>query len=249
MFVSKRLKKLSSNLLQRGLDDLDSKKLTIEDIRSARQERPELSGLTEEAVLLVLEQPAQWKMRLFLQVMGDEIQKYHYMRLHSPRQHVSNEKLSVANRSDISKVLDWHKDKMNAMRGNTRKLADVFNEETFQKALHKSSDHATDAPILIMSAIEMGLAYRKLCVWQVKVRSVNRNARLDRLCKATAAMADEALQNLENYAPHSLAKIKEAMALPKPGQAIDVDLTLKFTMSEAAVDTVANEMDKLADYL
>jgi hypothetical protein len=223
----------SSSLFQRGLDDLDNRTLTLEDIRQARREHPELNGLTEEVVRLVLEQPLQWKAQILFQVIHDEIRKHQTYFDGCPQVDLESKEYV-----SIESVTDWTILQMNRLQTLLDRADTLFNDLITPL---KSIKHPAGLKNIIAIALGVGVLYYDFMQWQEKVRKVNHAYELQGLIEALPQVIDPILQAMQEYAPTSLALIHEAISGVR-GQNVALNLTLSFDLDQNALNKVSQEL-------
>ncbi len=201
-----------------------------------------VSAISSKVLKILVDKPEGYEIRLFLQMMHDEISKYRYLKKDCT--HAITVK-SGSYLSDPRDIPDWLEEKF----FQVRKLIDSLNSIFTAFELYFGAPGVqSDIDGLHYVAFRYGEVYSHLLEWVIDVRSINVDDEFVKLISLFSELPLKAIEQIEAFPLQSLDMISRSLSYVTEGKkekGSTVKLTLHLTIDEDAMGKYNEEMDRL----
>ena len=215
-----------------------SERLTLK----ASVENEILSKLSGKALNLLLKKPDNYEMRLFLQMMSDEIGK-HAFEKNDVTYSVFIRKGEVL--EDISSFTSWQSRKLGELQRAVEMLNNLFSAYEFY---YGEPGVPSDIKGLYYVALRYGELYGYLLQWVIEVSSAEVCDDCKGLTEVFSRVPMSLISQLENYPGDAIAQVEQALSDVSSGKlkkGSHIDLTLKLSLDEDVQKSFYKELEKV----
>lgn len=230
------------DILKPQLSILFSESLSERLSLKASVENEILSKLSGKALNLLLKKPDNYEMRLFLQMMSDEIGK-HAFEKNDVTYSVFIRKGEVL--EDISSFTSWQSRKLGELRRAVEMLNNLFSAYEFY---YGEPGVPSDIKGLYYVALRYGELYGYLLQWVIEVSSAEVSDDCKGLTKVLSQLPMSLVSQLENYPGEAIAQVEQALSDVRSGKlkkGSHIDLTLKLSLDEDVQKSFYKELEKV----
>lgn len=201
-----------------------------------------LSKLSGKALNLLLKKPDSYEMRLFLQMMSDEIGK-HAFEKNDVTYSVFIRKGEVL--EDIQSFTSWQSRKLGELRRAVEMLNNLFSAYEFY---YGEPGVPSDIKGLYYVALRYGELYGYLLQWVIEVSSAEVCDDCKGLTEVFSRLPVSLISQLENYPGDAIAQVEQALSDVSSGKlkkGSHIDLTLKLSLDEDVQKRFYKELEKV----
>ena len=230
------------DILKPQLSILFSESLSERLSLKASVENEILSRLSGKALNLLLKKPESYEMRLFLQMMSDEIGK-HAFEKNDVTYSVFIRKGEVL--EDISSFTSWQSRKLGELRRAVEMLNNLFSAYEFY---YGEPGVPSDIKGLYYVALRYGELYDYLLQWVIEVSSAEVSDDCKGLTKVLSQLPMSLISQLENYPGEAIAQVEQALSDVRSGKlkkGTHINLTLKLSLDEDVQKRFYKELEKV----
>ncbi len=219
---------------------------TLSERLKLREELDEsiLDKLSGKALGLLLKRPINYEMRLFFQMMHDEIEKYSFAKNDCNYSIYIRKGQSLPTLQDC---LNWQTEKLNSLRQSVAMLNNLFS--AFEH-YYGEPGVPSDIKGMYYVAVRYGELYNFILDWVIDVKSVSVSDDYRPLLDAMAKTPMNVINQLEEYPVKSLETIEhslEDVASGRLDKGAGVSLTLHLSLDEKAQNDFSDELDRLRE--
>jgi len=230
------------DILKSQLSILFSESLSERLTLKASVDNEILSRLSGKALNLLLKKPESYEMRLFLQMMSDEIGK-HAFEKNDVTYSVFIRKGEVL--EDISSFTSWQSRKLGELRRAVEMLNNLFSAYEFY---YGEPGVPSDIKGLYYVALRYGELYGYLLQWVIEVSSAEVCDDCKGLTEVFSRLPMSLISQLENYPGDAIAQVEQALSDVSSGKlkkGSHIDLTLKLSLDEDVQKRFYKELEKV----
>lgn len=201
-----------------------------------------VSSISGQALKLLVDKPDNYEMRIYLQMMKDEISKYRYLKKDCV--HAITFKTGTRLRG-LQEVLDWHYNKLTQLEKTIfliNKLNDAFRQ------YFGENGESSDIEGLYYVALRYGEFYAYLLNWVIDVRSTDESNEFSRLVNLLSRLPMKAIEQLEVFPAQALEKINQSLTDIKKGKVekgSTISLCLSLSTDDRIQEEISEELERL----
>lgn len=196
-----------------------------------------LAQLKGQTLRLVIEQPLLWEIRLFSEVLAQELSEARHLR----RDLDYGVVFGTGERFDVSTVWDL------LQRKNTEMIRVISSlERLINVALSdamKPPGVPADAEGIVYVARKVGESYRHMIQWTIDYRRIDVDEELQNLITISSRMSTNAVREVEEFSQTLQSTIVKEIAEHKPG--VPRTITFKLTITAPPAEEVIEEMNRV----
>ena len=201
-----------------------------------------IKKLSGRALFLLLKRPDSFEMRLFLQMMSDEIERYSFAK------NDCNYSIFIRKGDfidDIQKCLSWQSRKLSEIQSSVEMLNKLFSTFEFY---YGAEGVPSDIKGLYYVAVRYGELYNYLLNWVIDVRTTRVCKECQQLNEILAQLPIKVITQLEEYPNASMKTIEQSLedvASGKLEKGSVVSLVLHVGLDEEIQSGFLNEINRL----
>ncbi len=202
----------------------------------AKPEKSEARGSLEsigpKALKIAREKSSGWEYLLFFQAWIDEVaRRSDQIRAYRLAEYGSQTRLDSAIVIPVSNFADWSEEKMRELQQLIGSANVLFNT-SIQEAVGKPGEPG-NAGAIVDVARELGQVLDGMLRWAKEVKSAILAEPFERMGSHLALFVNDVLDQFERFPAESLRKCEEALARPATGNAVPLNLTMTFRLTNA----------------
>lgn len=201
-----------------------------------------LSKLSPKALRLLLEKPESYEMRIFLQMMSDEIGRYAFEKNDCTYSIIIRKGEMLP---DEKSCMDWQVGKLQELTRSVEMLNNLF---AAQQHFYGEPGVPSDIKGLYYVAVRYGELYSFLLHWAMDVKGSNVCSECKEMFNVLAELPQGVISRLESYPEESLAMIEktiEDMNAGKVAKGTTVNLELHLDLDRDVQKRFYEEMAKV----
>ena len=208
----------------------------------SRVEDSIIDKLSGQALSLLLKQPTSYEIRVFLQMMADEIEKHSFLKNDCTYSIHIRKGVSLP---DVPSSFNWQTQQLTALQNSIDMLNILFS--AFDYFLG-APGVASDIKGMYYVAVRYGELYCYLLNWVSEVKSADVCEECVSLNEILAKLPLKVISQLENYPTESLEKISrslEEVSEGKRAKGSEVSITLHVSLDDEVQRQFTNEINRL----
>lgn len=213
---------IPQSVYARTLDEVERQPIPKAQVQKIRNENPEYQQLSYLAVRIILEQEANWRLKLFAQVLGDEIRKREDLH----RQMELGVSPDGSRVIDIQNFLEWFKTQNSELLVIIQELSDVLNNQ-IANVIQDSANTGEFLPVVEV-AMKVGMLYERALEWSIHTMKTQVHSAFQKTGRELPSLVRPALFELLVSGLNLTTKIEEAILSTPEGEAIKLSLTINF---------------------
>lgn len=230
--VSRDLLSVDLGLVTRGLTASERMQVTSREITAARANNLAFAALSNVAVKIAIEQEANWRHRLFAQIITDEIRQAGDLLTAFTLRKVTPQ----FNMLDSWQVPDLIKSKFDAFSAILDRLTLSYPDKSL---FAESEEPSRNFDGIIQAAHEYGIIYRDLLYWSLDIISWRVHTAFTSVQMQLAYSILPTITRLGFFGSDILSIIDNAaLACDEGGQKLSLTLTPEFHLPEGFMDEV-----------
>ena len=194
------------DILKSQLSILFSSTLAERQVLKTTVEDSILSNLSGKAMEILLRRPDSFEMRVFMQMMSDEIGKYSFLKNDCTYSICINKGVSL---KDPSKCISWQSDKLQDLNASIKMLNNLFS--AFEH-YYGEPGVPSDIKGLYYVAVRYGELYGHLLQWVIDVKSTDVCEECKTLNDLFAELPKAVINQLESYPVDAMKAIERSIA-------------------------------------
>lgn len=196
-----------------------------------------LAQLKGRALRLVIEQPLLWEVRLFREVLAQELSEAKHLK----RDLEYGVIFGTGERFDITTIWDWLQRKNAEMMRAVSSLERLINV-ALPDAM-KPPGVPADAEGIVYVARKMGESYRHMIQWSTDYKLIDVDEELQNVIDISSRFSTNAIREVEEFSERLQSTVEKEVAEYKPGVPRTIEFSL--TLSAPPADELMQEMDRV----
>lgn len=196
-----------------------------------------LRQLKGQTLRLVIEQPLLWELRLFSEVLAEEVSEAKHLK----RDLDYGVVFGTGERFDVTTIWDWLQRKNAEMIRAISSLERLINV-AFPDAM-KAPGIPADADAIVYVGRKMGESYRRMIEWAIDYQRIDVDERLQNLIKVSSRFTANAIREVEEFTLTLQSIIEKEIAEHKPG--VPRTIEFKLTLITPPAEEVIEEMNRV----
>ncbi|MCW3098855.1 MAG: hypothetical protein JWL77_4473 [Chthonomonadaceae bacterium] len=208
-------------LVSRGLNEADEIKVTRQQITDARANNPSFARLSNMAIKIALEQRANWKYRLFAQIISDEAQASDDL-FRALMLREATPKGSMLSTQDVVDLYVVKLENLITLIRACEALIGIQLNEAWG-----TFEQSGNLDLIILAAHEFGRIYRGLLNWSLDILSLQAHQSFDLFFRLLSDLALPAITNMAVFGPSNLNAIDNNQLSIVQKKSMDFTLTIR----------------------
>lgn len=186
---------------------------------------PYFESLRPKSLKIILEKPAAWEYRLFLQSWIDEVER----RTDIEKEYRAGLRVDVAESVVAIIAKDWMLTRLHELGGLIDSVNSLINVST-QKAFGKPGETG-DAEDIVWVSRMLGKVYENVLKWARRLRCAKVEAPFDKIVPELVLIVDDLISKFQDFPSVSLEKLEEALTNSASEEPVTLKLTMDLTLS------------------
>jgi len=231
---------IPQSVYARTLDEMERQPISKAQVQKIRNENPEYQQLSYMATRIILEQEANWRLKLFAQVLGDEIRKREDLH----RQMELGVSPDGSRVIEIQKFLEWFKTQNSELLVIIQDWSDVLNNQC-ANVIQDSANTEEFLPAVEV-AMKVGMLYERALKWSIHTMKTQVHPGFQKTGWKLTSMIRPFLFELLVLGLNLTARIEEAVLSTPEGEAIHLSLRINLEVGAHDLgDTMEEEFEAL----